>query len=36
MTMPKPMTSSAKSDGRFGKQDFVYLPTEDVCRCQAG
>jgi hypothetical protein len=21
--MPKPMTSGAKSDGRFGKQDFV-------------
>ena len=26
VTLPKPMTSSAKSDGRFGKQDFVYLP----------
>src|SRR5262250_3290009 len=34
--MPKPMTSGAKSDGRFGKQDFVYLPTEDVYRCPAG
>src|SRR5262249_37578555 len=22
---PKPMTSGAKSEGRFGKQDFVYL-----------
>jgi macrodomain Ter protein organizer (MatP/YcbG family) len=30
------MTSGAKSDGRFGKQDFVYLATEDVCRCPAG
>src|SRR2546423_14488122 len=30
------MTSGAKSDGRFGKQDFVYLPTEDVYRCPAG
>jgi hypothetical protein len=30
VTLPKPMTSGAKSDGRFGKQDFVYLPTEDV------
>jgi len=29
-TLPKPMTSGAKSDGRFGKQDFIYLPTEDV------
>ena len=36
VTMPKPMTSGAKSDGRFGKQDFVYLPTEDVYRCPAG
>ena len=35
-TLPKPMTSGAKSDGRFGKQDFVYLPTEDVYRCPAG
>jgi hypothetical protein len=31
--LPKPMTSGAKLDGRFGKQDFVYLPTEDVYRC---
>jgi hypothetical protein len=29
-------TSSAKSDGRFGKQDFVYLPEEDAYRCPAG
>jgi transposase len=36
VTLPKPMTSTAKSDGRFGKQDFVYLPTEDVYRCPAG
>ena len=34
--VPKPMTSGAKADGRFGKQDFVYLPTEDVYRCPAG
>src|SRR3989454_1243824 len=26
VTLPKPMTSGAKSNGRFGKQDFVYLP----------
>ena len=26
----------AKSEGRFGKQDFVYLPTEDAYRCPAG
>ena len=30
------MTSGAKSEGCFGKQDFVYLPTEDVYRCPAG
>jgi Transposase DDE domain len=35
VTLPKPMTSGAKSEGRFGKQDFVYLPTEDVYRCPA-
>jgi transposase len=29
VTLPKPMTSSAKSAGRFGKQDFVYKPQED-------
>src|SRR6184192_1450199 len=32
----RPMTSGAKSDGRFGKQDFAYLPTQDVYRCPAG
>jgi len=36
VTLPKPMTSGAKADGRFGKQDFDYLPTEDVYRCPAG
>ena len=36
VTLPKPLTSGAKSRGRFGKQDFVYLPTEDVYRCPAG
>jgi hypothetical protein len=36
VTLPKPMTSGAKSDDRFGKQDFVYLPKEDVYRCPAG
>src|SRR5262245_4122772 len=36
VTLPRPMTSGAKSEGRFGKQDFVYLPTEDVYRCPAG
>jgi transposase len=36
VTLPKPQTSGAKSKGRFGKQDFVYLPAEDVYRCPAG
>jgi transposase len=36
VTLPKPMTSEAKANGRFGKQDFVYLPAEDVYRCPAG
>jgi hypothetical protein len=36
VTLPKPMTSGAKADGRFGKQDFVYLSTENVYRCPAG
>ena len=30
------MTSSAKADGRFGKEDFVYLAEENVYRCPAG
>jgi hypothetical protein len=36
VTLPKPMTSGAKSAGRFGKQDFVYLADENVYRCPAG
>ena len=34
--VPKPLTSGAKAKGRFGKQDFVYCPDEDVYRCPAG
>jgi methylase of polypeptide subunit release factors len=30
------MTPRAKSDGRFGKQDFAYLADGDVYRCPAG
>src|SRR5436190_171877 len=26
VTLPKPLTSGAKAEGRFGKQDFAYLP----------
>ena len=36
VTLPKPARSGAKSAGRFGKQDFVYLPKENVYRCPAG
>ena len=36
VTLPKPETSGAKSDGRLRKQDFVYLPEEDSYRCPAG
>ena len=36
VTLPKPLTSGAKAEGRFGKQDFAYLPGEDVYRCPAG
>ncbi len=34
--LPKPLTSGAKADGRFGKQDFVYLPEQDAYRCPSG
>jgi transposase len=34
--VPRPLTSSAKADGRFGKQDFVYSPEQDIYRCPAG
>jgi len=36
VTLPKPQTSGAKSDGRFGKQDFVYRRAEDAYLCPAG
>jgi transposase len=36
VTLPKPMTSGAKAQGRFGKQDFVYVPEKDAYRCPAG
>jgi hypothetical protein len=36
VTLPKPMTSEAKADGRFGKEDFVYCAGKDVYRCPAG
>jgi transposase len=36
VTLPRPQTSGAKAEGRFGKQDFVYVAAEDVYRCPAG
>ncbi len=36
VTLPKPMTSGAKSEGRFGKQDFIYLDEQDAYICPAG
>ena len=30
VTLPKPMTSNSKAEGRFGKQDFRYLAEEKV------
>jgi transposase len=36
VTLPKPMTSNAKAEGRFGKQDFRYVIKEDAYICPAG
>lgn len=36
VTLPKPLTSQAKAVGRYGKQDFVYIPEQDTYRCPAG
>ncbi|WP_246695345.1 transposase [Methylobacterium sp. P1-11] len=36
VTLPRPLTSGAKAEGRFGKQDFVYEPEADAYRCPAG
>jgi Transposase DDE domain len=35
VTLPKPMTSNAKAEGRFGKQDFRYVAEEDAYICPA-
>jgi transposase len=34
--VPKPLTSGAKAEGRFGKQDFIYIAAADEYRCPAG
>ena len=36
VTLPKPMTSNAKAEGRFGKQDFRYVADQDIYVCPAG
>jgi len=36
VTLPRPLTSGAKAEGRFGKQDFVYVAADDVYICPAG
>lgn len=36
VTLPIPITSNAKTEGRFGKQDFRYLAEEDVYICPPG
>jgi transposase len=33
---PKPLTSGAKAEGRWGKQDFRYEAESDTYRCPAG
>lgn len=36
MFVPKPMTSNAKSEGRFSKADFIYIAQDDEYQCPAG
>src|SRR5476649_2313633 len=35
VTLPKPMTSNSKAQGRFGKQDFRYVAQQDIYICPA-
>jgi transposase len=34
--VPRIQTSNAKAQGRFSKDDFLYLPDDDAYRCPAG
>jgi transposase len=34
--LPKPQTSGAQAEGRFGKRDFIYHPNDDQYECPAG
>lgn len=36
VTLPKPQTSGAKAEGRFGKQDFVCKSEQNAYLCPAG
>ena len=33
---PRPLTSGARAEGRFGKPDFIYQTDSDTYRCPAG
>ena len=35
-TLPKPATSGAKADGRFGREHFVFHPEQNEYSCPAG
>jgi transposase len=34
--VPRPLSSTARADGRFGKPDFIYIARTDEYRCPAG
>jgi transposase len=34
--VPRPLPSTARADGRFGKPDFIYIARDDEYRCPAG
>jgi len=34
--VPRPLHSTARADGRFGKPDFIYIARKDEYRCPAG
>jgi transposase len=34
--VPKALTSNSLAEGRFDKQDFIYIPADDQYRCPAG
>lgn len=33
---PKPLTSGSRAAGRYGKDEFVYIPAENTYQCPAG